>query len=179
MLIPVYMYSYFYPEKFIEFWLLVEGKFENFEIIIEFIFYSLFFFSILILLICTIISVIYIPINLIYSRKYDRNKNDAISFIQSYNRFIYGAQSRAGFIYRWLLLVMGYLYFINDEILVDLFNQINQAYDSLNTFFQICLYIPGLLYIIFMAIGLYGIFQSLAYRFIFMHYKSDNEQVGA
>jgi len=178
MLIPLYLYRYLYEAKYNSLISLIETNFSYLDTILEFIFYSLLFFSVIVLIVCVFIFAIYKPVEWIYSKKFNRDQDAAVSFIGSYNKFFYGVQNRVSFIFRWILLVTGYIYLLKQEILIEIWNQVTTMYKSFNGFIQLLLYIPGVIYFLILVLSFYVICLSVAYRYLFFRAKeSRNNEV--
>ncbi|WP_090738646.1 hypothetical protein [Paenibacillus sp. Mc5Re-14] len=172
ILIPLYSYKFFYEDRFNDLIQLIKSKFKEIEVIIEFVFYMFFFYSFVILAVCLFLALIYKPVGLIYSYKFKSNEKSGEYFIENYFSLFYGSQNRASFVFRWLLLIMGYLYIINPKSIIELWNSILIKYESLNWIVEIIIFIPIMFYGLLIFIALLGSYQMLANKFL----KTQKEQ---
>ncbi|MEC0129130.1 hypothetical protein [Paenibacillus pabuli] len=172
ILIPLYSYKFFYEDRFNDLIQLIKSKFKEIEVIIEFVFYMFFFYSFVILAVCLFLALIYKPVGLIYSYKFKNNEKSGEYFIENYFSLFYGSQNRASFVFRWLLLIMGYLYIINPKSIIELWDSILIKYESLNWIMEIIIFIPIMFYGLLIFIALLGSYQMLANKFL----KTQKEQ---
>ncbi|MNW44392.1 hypothetical protein D3C74_216260 [compost metagenome] len=172
ILIPLYSYKFFYEDRFNDLIQLIKSKFKEIEVIIEFVFYMFFFYSFVILAVCLFLALIYKPVGLIYSYKFKSNEKSGEYFIENYFSLFYGSQNRASFVFRWLLLIMGYLYIINPKSIIELWDSILIKYESLNWIMEIIIFIPIMFYGLLIFIALLGSYQMLANKFL----KTQKEQ---
>ncbi|OPA73472.1 hypothetical protein BVG16_28850 [Paenibacillus selenitireducens] len=166
LLIPLILYKSFYPYKFGELHKMIFDKYKSIEIILEFIVYSLLFYSIVVSGIFLFITVIKKPIEMIYSSRYKWNREGALYFISSYHRFFRGSLDRVSFIYRWTIITLGYLYVINQKISHNIWLLSKSYYESLGGFLKFILLFPGSFLGLILLMSIYGIFSMVANRYL-------------
>lgn len=176
ILIPIYSYKFFYEDRFNDLIQLIKSKFKEIEVIIEFVFYMFFFYSIIILAVCLFLALIYKPVSLIYSYKFKTDEKSGEYFIENYFSLFYGSQNRASFVFRWLLLIIGYLYIINPKFIIELWESILIKYESLNWIMEIIIFIPIMFYGLLIFIALLGSYQMLANKFLKTQKKQSHTQ---
>lgn len=177
LLLLLFVYKNILPSHYNNILKMISTKINNYDFIIEILFYSLFFLSIIIYIIYIILVIINKPINCIYSRKFISDKDNAIMFIKSYYNFLYGSQTKLIIIFQWLIVIAGYLYLLKPQVIREFITNSITIYDNLsqNIFLQIIIPFFGIFYFLFLIYSIIKLIQSLAYVFLYLKVDLDKK----
>lgn len=165
---PLFLYSIIFPSKYSQLLKKITGTLNGIEILLEFTFYSLLFFSLLTLLVYLIILLIKKPIDIIYTYRFHKDSEKALGLINTYHMFFYGALNRISFLFRWTILISGYLFLIDKDTLINFWTMIYNFHYTLNGFLEFLIIILGIIIIFILINSIYISISMIAYKYLYL-----------
>lgn len=173
LLIPLLIYKWSYPMKFDSLSKLVKDKFNGVEIILDFAFYAFTLYSIITPIVFIIIAFLRKPIDKVYDKTFKRDERNAIGLLERYGAFFQGSLDRASFVFRWTLVILGYLYLFNKDVVLNYFVEIRNFYSSLNWFTNLIVTIFGVIYILIFLGSVYVSIRMVANQYLLLKRKKN------